>query len=82
MAAAPTSSYEISESALPDNVFVHCPKTHGFAQVRVKSACRGCPFFGGLIDVDQTSPRARFEDRYRVSCSHPTARRMSVVQLD
>lgn len=66
---------------IPRAMFVACPK-FGFKRRRA-ALCATCERFGGLIDVTPDAPAGTpFEKQYRVSCAHPIARSMIVVEED
>jgi len=69
----------IDKISIPNTAFIPCPKRQ-FNQVAAKH-CPGCEFFNGLVDTTG-SDQVAFENRYRVLCGHPIARRMARVEID
>lgn len=76
-----TEKTTIEDIAIPDNVFVPCPKGGKFDNVRVNTSCPGCDQFRGLVGLSQTGAQAKFTRRFRVNCGHPVPREMLEVKL-
>ena len=67
----------MSETTIPNNVFVHCPK-RGFKLSRAAN-CADCEHSRNLYEQE---PKAiMFIHRYRVMCAFPIARRLEEVEI-
>ena len=63
---------------IPNNVFIPCPKK-GFKLVSVQKNCVGCEYSNGLIEVN--TGEGSFNQKYRVLCAKPIARRMEEIEI-
>lgn len=65
---------------IPKTAYVPCPAL-GFKNRNARK-CLECSHFEGFMDTKTGSIGAPFEDRFRVQCSHPIARRLTCIEVE
>lgn len=68
---------------VPSTAHIACPDR--FFRVRPVSACLDCNAFNGFVQVQEQpdgTDKIPFEVMYRIQCSHPINRRMTLVEAD
>jgi hypothetical protein len=69
----------MSEHTIPSNAVIPCPALT--FRSRFASACGSCDHFRGVIEVIRNAREGTpSNERYRIACAHPVARRFELVE--
>lgn len=69
----------MSEQTIPANAVIPCPALT--FRSRFASACGSCEHFRGVIDIIRNArPETPANERFRIACAHPVARRFELVE--
>lgn len=61
---------------IPIDTIVHCP-LHKFKN-KIAKNCASCEFYAGLLVIN-INEETEWQDKYRILCEHPIARRTEKI---